>query len=367
MKRFLAVGMALLLVSALFSACKREENPTSEPGTEESVTASSETQDAAENGAPAKEAPLRTLLTWNGIQLSGPTVQALSGGFEYLTISGAKADSDSSAASLSFSLEKAEGALKLSGAVYLGKDASGLFDTDADEETDESADPNTLLFRMAEERITEGGGEVQKAESGGISWNYGFSEGDVNGASVLRLLAWSSLEGGILYVDLTASDLSGKELEEEKAALGEWLLKLTVKETSESTEGGLMIPFGDQSLLAEDMDFLRFYGTVLQWSAGEGYLDASYSGSTDDYDFYCTLKNSSAAGEETVDAALTSKDTLDSPLSWKTHLTEDTLVAAAGLEGDTFLFELSLEYPEDTENDAAFQTALDWLKSVSIQ
>ena len=287
MKRFLAVGMALLLVSALFSACKREENPTSEPGTEESVTASSETPDAAENGAPAKEAPLRTLLTWNGIQLSGPTVQALSGGFEYLTISGAKADSDSSAASLSFSLEKAEGALKLSGAVYLGKDASGLFDTDADEETDESADPNTLLFRMAEERITEGGGEVQKAESGGISWNYGFSEGDVNGASGLRLLAWSSLEGGILYVDLTASDLSGKELEEEKAERDEYCGPAVVSfepeqkrvfvnfmqplcityDNGEKHDNGL----GNEAVLAALKDFVSYYPQV-SYSGYIGYI-----------------------------------------------------------------------------------------------
>ncbi len=369
MKRLLAAGMALLIIFSLFSACKREENQTSEAESEAPVSTSKEETDAAGTEDRTEEAAIRTLLAWNNIRLSGSMDQALAGGFQFLTISGGKKDEDASAASISFSLGKdqEEGWLKLTGSVYLGKDASGLFDTDADEETDESADPDTLLFRMAEESITAGGGEIQKAESGGISWNYGFSENDVNGASVLRLLAWSSFEGGILYIDVTASDLSGKGLEEEKAAVGEWLLNLTVKETPESTDGKLLIPFGDHSLLAEDMDFLRFYGAALQWSAGEGYLDAAYSGSTDDCAFFCTLKNSAAAEEDAVEAALSSGETLDSPLSWKTHLTEDTLVAAAELEGDTLLFELSLDFVEDAENDEAFQAALQWLKSVSIQ
>ena len=370
MRKFLALGLVLLLSAAAFSGCGKKGGETAS----ESAPAPS----AEPQGDLPEDAALRTLISWNSVTLCGTWRDALDGGFETLVLSGPQTAEDAAAASVSFSMGRQEdaGYLKISGSVYLGKDASNLLDPDEGEPADDSADgseesfaddPDAALFDMAAGRIEEAGGTVQKKDSGGISWNYGFAGTGTDGASPLCLLAWAKTGGGVLYVDVTASDPSGEELDSVKRSMEEWLLGLTVTGAPDTARQSMKIPFGAASLTAEEFDLLRFYGAHLSWSAGDGYLDAGYSGSTEDCAFYCTLRNRAAAGEEAAGAAALAKDPLDSPLSWKTNLAEDRLTAVAELEDDTLVFELILEPYGNAPNDDAFAFAINWLKTVVLQ
>lgn len=367
MRKVLSFGLVILLFAALLSSCGKKDSET--------ASESAPTPSAAQQESLPEEAALRSLVSWDSVTLCGTWSDALDGGFEALSFSGPYPAEDAASSSVSFSMGRKSGAgdLKISGFIYLGKDASNLFDFDADEPGDEPADGpvndyDTALFDMAAGRIKEAGGTVQQKDSNGILWNYGFADAGMNGASTLCLLAWAEIGGGVLYVDITAADTSGASLDSARKTMEDWLLGLTVTGAPDAARQKMRIPFGAAAFTAEEFDLLRFYGTNFAWNAGEGYLDAGYSGSKDDYSFYCTLQNRAAAGDDAADAAAAlAKDPLDSNLSWKTNRTGNTLTAVAPLEGDTLVFKLVLEPYGNASCDEAFAFALDWLKTMAIQ
>ena len=359
MKRFLALGVILLLLAALISACGKDEDSESTPASTE-VTPSG--QDEAEGA-------LRTLAAWDKFTLYGPLKDALCGGFEQLSLSGPRSAEDATAASVSFTLGKPRdgGYLKLAGSVYLGKDASSLVDLDLDEDEAE-VDPDALLFDAAADKIKDSGGSVQQKENNGIAWNYGFAENSEGDAAVLHLFAWAKLDGGLLYVDITAADQKGGSLAAMKQPMENWLLRLTLGTAPDAAKQEIRIPFGGKTLAAEDIDALSPYGATLSWNAGEGYLSAAYEGVREDYSFYLSLENKAAAGTDPSRALEPApKDALESPLNWKTAKAENVLTATADIENDTLWFELVLEPEEGAAPDAAFEEALDWLKTVTIR
>ena len=358
MKRFLALGGILLLLAALMSACGKKDGSESTPAPTE-VSPSGQDEEGA----------LRTLASWDKFTLYGPLKDVLYGGFEQLSLSGPRSAEDAAASAVSFTLGKPRdgGYLKLAGSVYLGKDASALVDLDLDED-EAAADPDTLLFDAAAEQIKDSGGSVQQKENNGIAWNYGFAENSADGAAVLRLFAWSKLDGGLLYVDITAADEKGKSLDTVKQPLENWLLCLALGAQPDEKKQEICIPFGSKTIAAEDLDALSPYGAVLSWSAGEGYLSASYEGTREDYYFCCRLYNKAAAGTDPSDTVSPAPvEALDSPLNWKTAKAENTLTATAEIDNDTLCFELVLEPEEGVSPDAAFEKALAWLKTVTVR
>lgn len=334
------------------------------------VGCASQNQDATSAGSSSKDetvkeqAELRTMLSFNNIALCAKVQEAAGGGFQSLEAKRGEADTG---ASLSINMVKinAEDSLRISGFVYLGEDASALFDS----EEDDADDANAVLKKTVKEILAEAGSKTAEGQAAGMTLTYGFTGEEKDGTTLTHLYAWAEPNGGFIYVSVEAAETGEKQTGSVKDRMLEWLLSFTVNEAPGKGVQKLVLPFGEKRLTAEDRDFLKADDAALSWESGEGWVNASYSGSTGDALFDCKLRNAAAAGEEKSEAAkIQDGQTVDAPLPWKIHTEDNILTAASEIEDDVLLFEMTVYPVEDNSgSEEEFQKkAVEWLKTVTI-
>lgn len=226
MKRFFRLIAALILCSLLAACGAKPEPSASTPAqTEAPTTASTEVP-------PEAPAEPEDLLAWGGKILSGCGTKWAE---RYFAAVDAKAtdEEDTDCASYSFALadnEKYPG-LTAGGSIYLGRDASVLFDIPEEAELDPLADGflaeqvKALLPDAKEETLT----------LGSTVWTVRSfcQEAQADGYVVYDLIAWSEADGVIAYVNASAvlrgTALGGNAAETVTGLLQEWFSSLEIR------------------------------------------------------------------------------------------------------------------------------------------
>ena len=214
------------------STAAPETQPATQPGTEPV------TQPTEPETLPQPEA--ETLLIWGEKTLSGFGEDWAKRIFTATEL-GATEEEDADCASLRFAF--AEGkeipALAFSGSVFLGKDASILFDIPVDEdpeegETQEAVDFHALMKESALQLLKEAG-EVKEetAEIGGKTWEVRSIWQKEEGLAVYDLIAWSEAEDQLVYVNVSAvlrgSFDAEKDTAKAEGLVEEWFSSLSVQ------------------------------------------------------------------------------------------------------------------------------------------
>ena len=218
--------------------------PETQPATQPTPsTAAPETAPATEPATEPETLPPpepEALLTWGEKTLSGFGEDWAKRYFTATEL-GATEEEDADCASLRFAF--AEGkeipALAFSGSVFLGKDASILFDIPVDEdpeegETQEAVDFHALMKESALQLLKEAG-EVKEetAESGGKTWEVRSVWQKEEGLAVYDLIAWSEAEDQLVYVNVSAvlrgSFDAEKDTAKAEGLVEEWFSSLSVQ------------------------------------------------------------------------------------------------------------------------------------------
>ncbi|MBQ7064539.1 MAG: hypothetical protein IJM90_06600 [Firmicutes bacterium] len=374
MKRWLLVILAALLVFGTLAGCgddKDKNKESSVPQISDTSFVDSSADSNPEPSDPERVAVQRTLLAWEDYAVYGPLEDVLAAGFERFDLRSAEYSEEAGGTSVSFTFGKPGqgGYLQITGSVFLGTDASALFDLDETEgeKNPDASKANEWLKTMVKTSLEGYGAAPEQMTSGGINWLYGLAEGEDKGTSVLHLYGYGELDKALLYVQLTAADSSAGSMDEIKSDILFWLKSLTGNGKPDEKIQELKVPYSEKGLTASDWDVMHDYGAELRWDAGKQYLDASCQGSKEEYTYYCTFRNAAAAGPEAVgEARKLVASSLESTLGWAYHTEENTLTAWANAGDDVLLFEMSVDPQNGQTADAAFARALDWLKTVKI-
>ena len=222
---------------SFLAACgaKPEPSASTPAQTEAPTTASTQAPTGASTAAPT-EAPAEPedLLAWGGKTLSGyGKVWAEQQGFK--TVDAAAADEeDADCASYSFafagSSEKYPG-MTVNGSIYLGKDASVLFDIPEEAELDPLAEG--FLAEQIKALLPEAKEETKTI--GKTAWNVRTfcHEAQADGYIVYDLIAWTGADGVLAYVNASAvlrgTSLAEKDAETVTALLQEWFSSLEIR------------------------------------------------------------------------------------------------------------------------------------------
>ena len=235
MKRFFRLIAALILCSLLAACGGKPEPSASTPAqTEAPTTAPTQAPTQAPTAAPT-EAPAEPedLLAWGGKTLSGYGAKwAEQKGFAAADAA-ATDEEDADCASYSFAMANSEKypGMTVNGSIYLGKDASVLFDIPEEEELDPLAEG--FLAEQIKALLPEAKEETQTL--GKTAWNVRSfcQEAQADGYIVYDLIAWSEADGALAYVNASAvlrgTGLSEKDAETVTGLLQEWFSSLEIR------------------------------------------------------------------------------------------------------------------------------------------
>ena len=228
MKRLLCL---ILLISLAASAAGCGKQP--EPSAASTSAPATSTQASAEAPTEAPAEP-EDLLTWGGKTLSGyGTKWAEQQGFAAVDVKDTdEEDADCASCSFAFadSAEKYPG-LTVNGSIYLGKDASVLFDIPEEEEIDPLA--HGFLAEQVKALLPEAKEETKTL--GSTVWNVRSfcQEAQTDGYLVYDLIAWSEADGALAYVNASAvlrgAALGDKAAETVSALMQEWFSSLEIR------------------------------------------------------------------------------------------------------------------------------------------
>lgn len=236
MKRFSRL-FAVLILCGILAACGEKPEPSASVPAQTDVPATSASEASSEvpSGAPS-EAPAEPedLLAWGGKTLSAyGAAWAGQQGFQTVDIKATdEEDADCAACIFSFadSAEKHPG-LTAGGSLFLGKDASVLFDIPEEAEIDPLAEGflagqvKALLPEAKEETMTVGS----------TVWNVRTfcQEAQADGHVVYDLIAWNEADGVLAYVNASAvvrgDALGEKDAEAVSALMQDWFSSLEIR------------------------------------------------------------------------------------------------------------------------------------------
>ena len=205
--------------------------PDTQPGTEPASQPSTEPETPPEP---------EILLTWGEKTLSGFGEDWAKRHFTAVELS-ATEEEDADCASLRFAFANGKEipALTFSGSVFLGKDASILFDIPVEEyleegETQEAVDFSALMKEAVLQLLGEAGEVTEKtAEIGGKTWETRSVWQKEEGLAVYDLIAWTEAEGELVYVNVSAvlrgSFDAEKDTAKAESLVEEWFSSLSVQ------------------------------------------------------------------------------------------------------------------------------------------
>ena len=232
MKRSLCL-LLLLCLTVWAVGCGKQPESSAQPS--ENATPA-ETSAMASTTAPT-EAPAgagtEDLLAWGGKTLSGYGGNwAEKQGFANAGVKTTdEEDADCASLGFQFSGGEADPGLSLGGSIYLGKDASVLFDIPEEE----GLDPLTedFLAKQVKALIPEAKEETRTL--GKAVWNVRSfcQEAQADGCVVYDLIAWTGADGVLVYVNASAvlrgAALGDKAAETVSALMQEWFSSLEIR------------------------------------------------------------------------------------------------------------------------------------------
>ena len=232
MKRLLC--LLLLLSLAVWAAgCGKQPEPVA-PSSENA--ASGEVPAAASSTAPTETqiAPAQPedLLAWGGKTLSGYGAKWAEREFADISLNTVdEEDADCASCSFAFSDSEKNPGMTVNGSLYLGKDASVLFDIPEEAELDPLTDG--FLAEQVKALLPEA--KEEPRTSGSTVWNVRSfcQEAQTDGYLVYDLIAWSEADGALAYVNASAvlrgAALGDKAAETVSALMQEWFSSLEIR------------------------------------------------------------------------------------------------------------------------------------------
>lgn len=231
MKRLLCL-IFLLAFAAALAGCGKQEESSAQPGSSAQTTEPSAVT-TSENPTETPAKP-EDLLAWGGKTLSGYGADwAALQGFKTADVKTTdEEDADCASCSFAFSdsAEKYPG-MTVNGSIYLGKDASVLFDVPEEAELDPLAEG--FLAEQVKLLLPEAKEETETL--GSTVWNVRSfcQEAFWEGYLVYDVIAWSETDGTLAYVNASAvlrsTGFGDKATDVVTGLLQEWFSSLEIR------------------------------------------------------------------------------------------------------------------------------------------